>query len=106
MNNLPLVISVFFIGFGWGTLLMYICVWEKTKKLFEHCTRILKLQKNIMESDENIQKKIILYADLTKSCFDASYGQTGKVIKYLGEIAEAAKAEAAKAEEQKKNVEM
>ena len=100
MNNLPLVISVFFIGFGWGTLLMYLCIWERTKKIYELCSRILKLQKDILESDESIQKMIITYADLSKTLFDTSYKQTGIVIKYLGEIAEAAKAEA------QKNVEM
>lgn len=100
MNNLPLAISVFFIGFGWGTLLMYLCIWERTKKIYELCSRILKLQKDILENDESIQKKIITYADLSKTLFDTSYKQTGIVIKYLGEIAEAAKAEA------QKNVEM
>lgn len=79
---------------------MYLCIWERTKKIYELCSRILKLQKDILESDESIQKKIITYADLSKTLFDTSYKQTGIVIKYMREIAEAAKAEA------QKNVEM
>lgn len=74
---------------------------DSSKKILEHCTKALRLQKKILESNDSIQKKMVQYTEVIMECYKSSHEETGKIIKGLGDIVKAVEAE-----ERKKNGEM
>lgn len=95
MNSYWLVICVFVIGFGWGAAAMLIFFWKKAEDILESCRRVIKLQKELLESEDNVQKKMFEYADLVKKSFDISCKHTDHVVEGLNKLIEAVRGEEA-----------
>lgn len=95
MNSYWLVICVFVIGFGWGAVAVLVLFWAKAKEMLDFCTGILKLQKEILEDNDNVQKKMFEYADLVKKGFDISCQRTDHVVEGLNKLIEAVREEEA-----------
>lgn len=89
MNSYWLVFCVFVIGFGWGAVAVLVLFWAKAKTMLDFCTRILKLQKDILEDNDNVQKKMFEYANLVKKGFDISCQRTDKVVEGLNKLIDA-----------------
>ena len=93
MNSYWLVICIFVIGFGWGAAVMTIFFWRKAEDILESCRRVIKLQKKLLESEDNVQKKMFVYADLVKKSFDISCQHTDHVVEGLNKLIEAVRKE-------------
>ena len=89
MNSYWLTICVFVIGFGWGAAVMLIFFWRKAEDILESCRRVIKLQKELLESEDNVQKKMFEYADLVKKGFDISCQHTDNVVEGLNKLIDA-----------------
>ena len=61
----------------------------------ESCRRVIKLQKKLLESEDNVQKKMFEYADLVKKSFDISCKHTDHVVEGLNKLIEAVREEEA-----------
>lgn len=95
MNSYWLVICVFVIGFGWGAAAMLIFFWKKAEDILESCRKVFKLQKKLLESEDNVQKKMFVYAIWSKKSFDISCQHTGHVVEGLNKLIEAVREEEA-----------
>lgn len=89
MNSYWLTICVFVIGFGWGATVMLIFFWKKAEDILQLSKRAIKLQKEILESEDNLQKKMFVYAELVKKSFDISCQHTDHVVEGLNKLIEA-----------------
>ena len=74
---------------------MLIFFWKKAEDILESCRRVIKLQKEILESEDNVQKKMFVYANLVKDSFDISCKRTDHVIEGLNKLIEAVREEEA-----------
>ena len=92
-NGYWLTICVFAVGFGWGAAAMLIFFWKKAEDILESCRKVIKLQKELLESEDNVQKKMFLYADLVKKSFDISCQHTDHVVEGLNKLIEAVREE-------------
>ena len=95
MNSYWMVICVFIIGFGWGAAVMLIFFWKKAEDILQLSRRAIKLQKEILESEDNLQKKMFVYADLVKKSFDISCQHADHVVEGLNKLIEAVREEEA-----------
>ena len=95
MNSYWLTICVFVIGFGWGAAVMTIFFWGKAKEILENCRKAIKLQKEILESNDKVQEKMFEYATIVKDGFDISCKHTDNVVEGLNKLIEAVRKEEA-----------
>ena len=95
MNSYWWVICVFVVGFGWGAAATLIFFWKKAEDILESCRRVIKLQKELLEREDNLQKKMFVYADLVKKSLDISCQHTDNVVEGLNKLIEAVRKEEA-----------
>ena len=92
-NGYWLTICVFAVGFGWGAAAMLIFFWKKAEDILENCRKVIKLQKEILESNDKLQEKMFEYATIVKKGFDVSCKHTDNVVEGLNKLIEAVREE-------------